>query len=117
MKIVGLELKGLSIEKALVKLSMIPKAGAKIFEKMLKEAKNNFQEKNIDIENLIIKAVRADIGPSLKRHIPRSRGRVSPIKKTASHVTLEFETKKSEILKLKAKPKTKDIKIKSTKKS
>jgi len=106
MKIVGLELKGLSIEKALVKLSMIQKAGAKIFEKMFYEAKNNFQEKNINSENLVVKAVRADMGPSLKRHIPRSRGRVSPFKKIASHVIIEFEISKSkEIPKLKAKDK------------
>ncbi|MEK7062068.1 MAG: uL22 family ribosomal protein [Patescibacteria group bacterium] len=114
MKIVGRELKGLSIEKALEKLSLVQRASAKVFKKMLIEAKNNFQEKNINSENLIVKAVRADMGPSLKRHIPRSRGRVSPLKKVSSHVIVEFEAQK---LKAKIKTKAKDSKLKLTKKS
>lgn len=54
-------------------------------------AKNNF---NIEKEGLIIKELRVDVGPIMKRRMPRARGNSYPINKRTSHVSLVLDIKK-----------------------
>lgn len=53
-------------------------------------AKHNFQ---IDKENLFIKTVYVNSGPTLKRFMPRSRGSASRINKRSSHITIILTSK------------------------
>lgn len=59
------------------------------FLKLLKSAaangKNNF---SLPEENLYVKELRVDKGPTLKRHMPRARGRASRINKRTSHIIM-----------------------------
>ncbi|TSC93392.1 MAG: large subunit ribosomal protein L22 [Candidatus Berkelbacteria bacterium Licking1014_7] len=93
IRIVGYEIKYLTIEKAQRKLFLIKKYGARILEKMLSNGINILNEKNLEKNDFVISAIRADQGPALKRHIPRSRGRTSPLKKFQSHITIELSKK------------------------
>mgnify|MGYP002867582658 CR=1 FL=1 len=68
-----------------------PKKGARLIEKALNSAVSNAKNKNMDEKRLIIKEIKADIGPSYKRHIPWSHGNARPIKKRTTHLTIVVE--------------------------
>ncbi len=44
-----------------------------------------------DIDNLVVKTVFANEGPSLKRVMPRAQGRAFRITKRTSHITIELK--------------------------
>ena len=85
--------RGKKIELAMNQLRFCSKKTASPLIKLLKSAisnaKNNFKIK--DSENLYIKKITVDEGPTLKRHMPRARGVASPIKKRTSHITVVLE--------------------------
>jgi len=70
-------------------LKFTPKKGAKLIYKVLHSAmanaENNFKQKR---EDLIIKEIIVTQGRTLKRSVPISRGRVHPILKRTSHITV-----------------------------
>lgn len=82
-------MKGKSVKRADVDLKFTRKSAALPLLKLLRSAaanaKHNF---NLDPEGLIVKSVRVDKGPTLKRFMPRARGMASPIRKRTSHITL-----------------------------
>ncbi len=79
--------RGKRVEDALVTLSFIPKRSALPLEKLLNSALAN--AKNLALsENLVVKELRVDSGPTLYRRRPRSRGMANPIRKRTSHVTV-----------------------------
>ena len=75
--------------EALNILKFTPKKGAKLIYKVLHSAmanaENNFKQKR---EDLIIKEIIVTQGRTLKRSVPISRGRVHPILKRTSHITV-----------------------------
>jgi large subunit ribosomal protein L22 len=87
-----------------------PKKGARLVEKALASAISNAKNKNMDEKRLIVKEIKADIGPTYKRFIPWSRGSPRPIKKRTTHLTIILEEregdkklKKPEIKKIESK--------------
>ena len=67
---------------------------AKPLLKLLRSAVANAKNsKRLDPEKLVIKNIRVDQGPMLKRILPRARGIATPIQKKMSHVTLILEEK------------------------
>ncbi|MCD6567387.1 MAG: 50S ribosomal protein L22 [Dehalococcoidia bacterium] len=70
-------------------LNFVPTPTAKAVAKLIKSAasnaENNFQ---MSLDDLKIVAIFADKGHTLKRHRPQSRGRVSPILKRSSCITV-----------------------------
>lgn len=87
-------IKGKHVEQALVNLKYVPKRASVIIKNLLESAvsnaKNNF---NIEKENLIVKDIRVDEAPVLKRTSPRARGSAYRIKKRSSNVSLVLEEK------------------------
>lgn len=83
------EVRGKRIEEAMVLLRYagIPVARdvAKVVKSAAANAENNL---NLNPNDLRIVACYAGPGPSLKRFKPRSRGRVSPILRRTSHITV-----------------------------
>ena len=73
-------------------LKFTPKKAAKILYKLLNSAVNNavnnFKQ---DKKALLIKEVVVTKGPTLKRGVPVSRGRVYPILKRTAHITIILE--------------------------
>ncbi len=75
--------------KALDILKFTPKKAAKILYKVLNSAianaENNFKQNK---DSLVIKEIVVSEGRTLKRSVPISRGRVHPILKRTSHITV-----------------------------
>ena len=80
---------GKKVDDALTLLKFTPTPKAKVIAKLVKSAaanaENNFQ---IDPADLKIISIFADEARSMRRYRPRSRGRVSPIRKRSSHITV-----------------------------
>ena len=81
--------RGMSVDKAINTLNFMPKKGAFILRKVLDSAiANATQNDKVDVDNLYIKKIFIDGGPSLKRIIPRAQGRATGIIKRTSHITV-----------------------------
>jgi large subunit ribosomal protein L22 len=86
--------RGKKVEEAERILSFTRKRAAGIVGKVLKSARANAaQNPNIDEKILFVKAVYVDQGPSLKRWRARAQGRMAPIKKRMSHITVVLDEK------------------------
>ena len=81
--------RGKKVDEALAMLRFTPTPKAKFVAKIVKSAvanaENNFQ---LDPADLKVLKIFADEAPAMRRHRPRARGRVSPIKKRSSHITV-----------------------------
>lgn len=82
-------LRGLKIEEAMNQLQFINKWAAvpvrKLLASVVANAEHNFELKE---DNLYIKEIKVDDGPTLKRWMPRARGRATTIRKRSSHIEL-----------------------------
>lgn len=101
-------IRGKKVVEALNALSFLPKKAAAPFKKLVESALANAkQQGKEDREVLSIAELRVDKGVTFTRFMPRARGRATPIRKHASHVTLVLKERegksKSEKLKLAAK--------------
>ncbi len=90
VRLVTNEIKGYSLPEAIDVLKFMPKKGAKLVLKTLYSAGANAKYHNPDIieEALFIKKIAVDEGPTLKRFMPRARGRAGRIKKRTSTITV-----------------------------
>ena len=89
------QIRGKRVEEALNKLSYAPQKGAFIIKKILNSAVANAEaNSDMDVDNLYIKRVYADQGPTLKRFRPRAMGRATRIRKRTSHLTVILDEKK-----------------------
>ncbi|OGO22361.1 MAG: 50S ribosomal protein L22 [Chloroflexi bacterium RBG_16_51_9] len=81
--------RGKSVAEALIMLEFTPSPSAKTVAKVIKsaaaDAENVFQ---MPIEDLTVVKIFADEARTMKRFRSRSRGRVSPILKRSSHITV-----------------------------
>ena len=86
--------RGKSVADALAILKFTPKVGADAVEKVLRSAvanaENNF---DMDVDRLFISSAFVDLGPTLKRIHPRSRGQAFKILKHTSHITVAVNEK------------------------
>ena len=86
--------RGQRVDEALTTLRFLTSPTARLVAKVVKSAaanaENNYQM--LPAQLTIAKAF-ADEGPSLKRFRAKSRGRVSPILKRSSHITVIVEEK------------------------
>lgn len=83
--------RGLPVDKALDQLTFSAKAAALPIQKLIKSAVANAQHnQNLSADNLFIKTITVDDGPTLKRFKPRAMGRATPIRKRTSHIKLEL---------------------------
>lgn len=81
--------RGKKVDEALTMLSFVPTPTAKAVAKAIKSAaanaENNFQMSSAELK---VTDIYADRGHTLKRFRPQSRGRISPILKRSSHITV-----------------------------
>jgi len=84
--------RGKKVDEALTILKFLPTPSAKAVAKVIKSAaanaENNFQMSPTDLR---ISDIFADQGHTLKRFHPQARGRVSPILKRSSDITVFVE--------------------------
>ncbi len=82
-------IRGKSVEEARAILAHTSRAVARDWSKLLESAVAN-AENNHELvgEDLVIKAVHADEGPTIRRFRPRAMGRATRIRKRTSHLTI-----------------------------
>ncbi len=93
-RLVADQVRGQGVEDALNLLTLSQKAVARPIAKLVRSALANAEDKNehhnagIDIDNLVVRTITVDEGPSLWRIRPRAQGRATWIQKRASHITV-----------------------------
>jgi large subunit ribosomal protein L22 len=88
-RIVADMVRGRNVEEAISLLAFTPKRSAQIISKVLHSAIANAEDTSeVDVDNLFIKAITVDQGPTLKRYRPRAQGRAYRINKKTSHIVL-----------------------------
>jgi len=82
-------IRGKSVTDARAILAHTPRAVARDWSKLLESAVANAENNHdLDGEDLVIKAVHADEGPTIKRFRPRAMGRATKIRKRTAHLTI-----------------------------
>lgn len=81
--------RGMDVDKAITTLKFMPKKAAGILRQVIESAvANATQDDQVDVDNLFVKKIFIDGGPSLKRIRPRAMGRATGIIKRTSHITV-----------------------------
>ena len=89
-RLVGDQIRGLSIEKALNTLKFSTKKAAAIMVKVLESAiANAEQNESADIDELFVSTVFINEGSTLKRVRARAKGRANHILKRTCHITVK----------------------------
>ena len=84
-------IKGKPAEAAISALKFMPQKAAGIVEKIVRSAVANAdQNTSIDVDDLVVRNLIVDQGPSLKRFRARARGRGARILKRTAHITVVF---------------------------
>lgn len=90
VRLVADEVRGKSIERALDILTFSNKKGAKLVKKCLESAIANAEHNNgLDIDTLRVSTIYVDEGITLKRIMPRAKGRADRISKRTCHITVK----------------------------
>ncbi len=85
-------IRGMPALEALDVLAYMPQAAAREVRKALASAIANAEEnESMAAEDLWIAEAYVDEGPSIKRYRPGARGRVKPIIRRSSHITIKLE--------------------------
>ncbi len=79
---------GVSCAEALEQLRFNHRRASRMIEAVLKSAMVNADEQEADMRRLVVKEIRVDGGPYQRRWRPKDRGRVHPIAKRTSHITV-----------------------------
>ncbi len=92
VRLVAQTLRDLPVSEALVACSFMPKAAARDVAKVIRSAQANAENNfNLVKDDLVIKEIRVEPGPMLKRGQPRAMGRLFSIFKRTSHITAVVE--------------------------
>jgi ribosomal protein L22 len=82
-------IRGRSVDEARAILALTPRAIARDWSKLLESAVANAEHNHELVgEDLYVKAVHADEGPTIRRFRPRAMGRATKIRKRTSHLTI-----------------------------
>lgn len=82
-------IRGRNVEEASVQLMFCKLRAGSLLQKTLKSAIANAETQlNVQRRDLIVKEVRVDAGPTLKRAKPKNKGGSHPIMKRTSHFTI-----------------------------
>jgi ribosomal protein L22 len=82
-------IRGKSVEEARAILAHTPRAVARDWSKLLESAIANAEHNHELVgEDLYVKAVHADEGPTIRRFRPRAMGRATKIRKRTAHLTI-----------------------------
>jgi large subunit ribosomal protein L22 len=93
-RLVADQIRGRGVEEALNLLTLSTKKAAEPIAKLVRSAVANAEVKNesagagIEVDNLVVRTITVDEGPSMWRIRPRAQGRASWVQKRASHITV-----------------------------
>ncbi len=89
--------RGKTVADALSILALTPRKASPLLKKTILSARANAQVMNdegadLQDENIVVKEILIDEGPTLKRIRPRAQGRAFRINKRTSHIKVTVET-------------------------
>lgn len=88
-RLVADQIRGLTVEKALELLTFSPKKAAVLIKKVVDSAIANAEHnEGADVDELVITKICVDEGPTMKRIMPRAKGRADRIMKRSCHITV-----------------------------
>ncbi|TET65953.1 MAG: 50S ribosomal protein L22 [Candidatus Zixiibacteriota bacterium] len=91
---------GSGVDEALDTLLLTPKAAAQAIARVVKSAASNAIAREgsakIKSEDLFVRSITVDSGPTLKRIRPASMGRAFRIRRRSSHLKVVIEARRSE---------------------
>jgi large subunit ribosomal protein L22 len=91
--------RGKDVSEAIEQLSFVEKKTAPILRKLIMSATANAEQaakrdsQKLDIDELYVKTVLIDQGPTLRRFRPRAQGRATKVLKKTSHITVQLATR------------------------
>jgi len=89
-RLVADQIRGKGVEEALELLTYSPKKGAAIIKKVLNSAIANAEHnEGVDIDELKVSTIFVDEAMTLKRLMPRAKGRADRILKRSCHITVK----------------------------
>jgi len=92
VRLVAQTLRNLPVAEAIVACQFMPKAAARDVAKVLRSAQANAENNfNLVRDDLVVKEIRVEPGPMLKRGQPRAMGRLFSVFKRTSHITAVVE--------------------------
>ncbi len=90
-RLVADRIRGLAVEKALNILNFMPQKSAKLIKKVLESALANAEHnQGIDIDTLKVGTIYINEAGTLKRMMPRAKGRGNRILKPMSHIVVKL---------------------------
>ena len=94
VRLVADEVRGMPAQQAVDVLTFACKASAKDMSKLIRSGVAIADRKGgVDVDNLVVKAVWVDEGPTIRRFMTRARGSSSRINKKTSHITVVLQEK------------------------
>jgi large subunit ribosomal protein L22 len=78
--------RGMPVEQALTTLAFQQRAGAPLLKKVIDSAVANADQRNMDVDKLIVADVQIDKAGVLRRFLPRAHGRATPFRKQLAHI-------------------------------
>jgi large subunit ribosomal protein L22 len=92
VRLVARTLRNMPVADALIACSFMPKAAARDVAKVIRSAQANAENNfNLAKDDLVLKELRVEPGPMLKRGQPRAMGRLFSIFKRTTHITAIVE--------------------------
>ncbi len=95
------QIRGKSVNEAYAILQFSPKAASEPVSKTLRSAVANAQYKAqdqgdvVDVDDLVVREVFVNEGPTLRRFRAAAMGRAAPIRKRTSHITVVVDSKEA----------------------
>jgi large subunit ribosomal protein L22 len=88
-RLVADQIRGKAVEEALQLLTYSPKKGAALIKKVLNSAIANAEHnEGADVGELKVSTICVDEGMTMKRIMPRAKGRADRILKRSCHITI-----------------------------
>ena len=88
-RLVADQIRGKAVEEALLVLTYSSKKGAAIIKKVLNSAIANAEHnEGADVDELKVSTIMVDEGMTMKRIMPRAKGRADRILKRSCHITI-----------------------------
>lgn len=88
-RLVADQIRGKGVEEALMVLNYSPRKGAAIIKKVLNSAIANAEHnEGADVDELKVSTICVDEGMTMKRIMPRAKGRADRILKRSCHITI-----------------------------
>lgn len=93
-------IRGKKVERAIQELSFVNKKATRAIKKLLQSAVANAKHnKGLNEKDLVLKEIRVDNGPTMKRFRAGARGQAYGLKRRSSHIMVALEDKEEKQIK------------------